>query len=46
MLRELIIFFPLGILSNSLLPIPFEPVLLTFIAQHPAESAWWFAVVG
>lgn len=38
-------FIPLALLTNTPLPIPFDPVLLAFAAAHP-DAAWLFAVVG
>ena len=46
MLLDLAIFFPLGVLTNSWLPLPFEPVLLAFSATQSPETAWIFAVCG
>ena len=46
MLLELAIFFPIGILTNSWLPLPFEPVLLAFSAGQAPETAWVFAALG
>jgi hypothetical protein len=46
MLQQLALFVPLGVLSNSLLPFPFEPVLLWFVAGQPSSHAWAFAVAG
>ena len=46
MLLELALFFPIGVLTNSWLPLPFEPVLLAFAASQPAETVWVFAALG
>ena len=46
MLLDLAIFFPIGVLTNSWLPLPFEPVLLAFSATQAPESAWIFAACG
>ena len=46
MLLDLAIFFPLGVLTNSWLPLPFEPVLLAFSATQAPETAWIFAACG
>jgi membrane protein YqaA with SNARE-associated domain len=44
--RELLIFTPLAVLSNSLLPLPFEPVLIAFAAHEPLASAWALVAWG
>jgi membrane protein YqaA with SNARE-associated domain len=45
-LLQLLLFIPLAALSNSLLPVPFEPVLLWFVAGSPLDGAWVFAIAG
>jgi len=45
-LLQLLLFIPLAVVTNSLLPVPFEPVLLSFVAASPLDGAWVFAIAG
>src|SRR5688500_5955676 len=46
MLKDLILFMPLAVLTNTAFPVPFDPVLLSFAASHTRAEACIFAVLG
>jgi membrane protein YqaA with SNARE-associated domain len=45
-LLQILLFIPLAVVTNSLLPVPFEPVLLSFVARAPLHGGWAFAIAG
>ena len=46
MLLDLLLFVPLAILTNSVFPFPFEPVLIFFVERYPPGLVTMFAAVG
>lgn len=46
MWRDFLLFLPLAVLTNSTVPLPFDPVLIYFTSHHPFKYAWVFALVG
>jgi len=42
-MRSLLLFLPLAVVTNSLLPVPFEPVLLGYASQ---SSPWLLVSLG
>jgi hypothetical protein len=43
---DLFCFVPLAILCNTVIPIPFDPVLIFFASRQPPAEAQAFALVG
>lgn len=43
MTRTLALFVPLALLTNTPLPVPFDPVLLAFVAAQPQHAALFVA---
>jgi uncharacterized membrane protein YdjX (TVP38/TMEM64 family) len=39
-------FITLSVVSNTPLPLAFDPIMLEFARTHPSEQAWTAAVVG
>ena len=39
-------FITLSVLSNTPIPLAFDPIMLEFARTHPSEQAWTAAVVG
>ena len=46
MWRDILLFIPLAILTNTAFPLSFDPVLLYFSAGHSTQAAYLFALVG
>jgi hypothetical protein len=46
MLKDLILFLPLAVLTNTAFPVPFDPVLMSFASTHTRAEACVFAVLG
>jgi len=46
MWMDLLFFAPMAILSNTSLPIAFDPVLIAYVATHSTRAACAFAVAG
>lgn len=45
-MSELLVFTPLAVVTNSLLPFPFEPVLIGFAGGQPFATSWAFVACG
>jgi uncharacterized membrane protein YdjX (TVP38/TMEM64 family) len=43
---DLVCFVPLAVLCNTVVPIPFDPVLIFFASRQPPGEAQAFALVG
>ena len=43
---ELLLFIPLAVLTNTVFPVPFEPVLLWFAGRAAAGEVWIYPGVG
>jgi hypothetical protein len=43
---DLVCFIPLAVICNTVLPIPFDPVLIFFASRQPPGEANAFALVG
>lgn len=46
MLRDLLAFVPLAVLTNTVFPMPFDPVLISFASGHSRAEACALAVLG
>ncbi|MCH8288033.1 MAG: hypothetical protein IID12_02865 [Candidatus Marinimicrobia bacterium] len=46
MVNDLLRFIPLAVLSNTVFPLTFDPILLFYAAPYPLGTAWIFAVLG
>ena len=43
---ELLIFIPVAVLTNTALPVSFDPLLVAFAAGHGPADGWALAIVG
>ena len=43
---DLICFVPLAVLCNTVLPVPFDPVLIFFASRQSTGHAMAFALLG
>ena len=46
MAPDLLLFFPLAVLTNTAMPLPFEPVLFYYASAYPAGWCWLFVLAG